>query len=176
MHYFSNYNLQIMKKSLLFIASIVLTIGAQAQSVGPATINAAGGSGTAGGNNFDYSIAEMTVVSTATTTDKVFTQGVLQPHQLIADAVSDATLLSQNFSIFPNPANTFLNIKSTNIDNTLGDITLLDATGKTVYKINNPVLNNGVFVIDMQAYPMGNYILNIADKNYKHAVKVTKVN
>ena len=78
-------NLYILKNKLFFTSIFLLLINinnVKAQSITPSVINASGYSGTISGQVFDWSIGEMTLVSTYTGSTLIVTQGLLQPYML----------------------------------------------------------------------------------------------
>lgn len=148
-----------------------------AQSVGPATLNAAGGSAAVSGNTHEWSVGEMVLVHTVSTSGLVVTQGILQP-MLQVTGINDHLAL-EGMSIYPNPASDQLNIKF-NLDRSL-DITLklTDISGREQYlkKIKN---HNGLALItmDFKAYAAGAYMLQVITtdkiKTYTNTFKVVK--
>lgn len=91
-----------MKKVLLLFGCWAGTGIAQAQSIGLSTINAAGNSIIAGGNTYEWSVGEMTVVSTFTNASLIVTQGVLQP-SISSTGVDDVQKTILGLRVLPNP-------------------------------------------------------------------------
>lgn len=92
-----------MKK--IFLSALLLTSIAfkmNAQNIGPSIINAAGGSANIGSATHEFSIGEMAVVHTASTSNIVVTHGVLQP-LMKATSIKDADFFKQFLSLYPNP-------------------------------------------------------------------------
>jgi hypothetical protein len=152
------------KKYLALIAALAFCQIIQAQSIGPATINASGGGTVVNGNSFDYSIGEMTVVNTATTANNHYTQGVLQPAVITAESIDNILLSSQLLSVYPNPSHNILNIQT--IDNTdaIASVQLYDALGKVVFsaKYDN---KKSLQTIDMSAMANAYYTLQVSTVN-----------
>lgn len=169
-----------MKTLQIVLATLLMTalsyIGS-AQSIGPATLNAAGGSTAVSGNTYEWSVGEMVLVHTVSTSGLVVTQGILQP-MLQVTGIKDQLAL-EGMSIYPNPASDQLNIKF-NLDRNL-DITLklTDISGREQYlkKIKN---HNGSALITMnfKAYAAGAYMLQVITtdkiKTYTNTFKVIK--
>ncbi|MBC7552440.1 MAG: T9SS type A sorting domain-containing protein [Taibaiella sp.] len=103
-----------MKRNIL-IAGVLVSFAtaplARAQSIWPSTLNATGGSTTVSGVQLEWSVGEMALVSTFSTSSIVVTQGVLQTR--LSGAVNEVTptSLGDYLTIFPNPANTVVNIQ-----------------------------------------------------------------
>ncbi len=83
---------------ILFSAALKMN----AQSIGPSIINAAGGSANVGSAIHEFSIGEMAVVHTASTSNIVITHGVLQP-VMKTTSIKDADFFKQFLSLYPNP-------------------------------------------------------------------------
>src|SRR5579872_3970180 len=121
-----------MKKTIFLIPFIMLaTITVHAQSIGPSTINAMGHSGTIGTQEFDWSVGEMTMVSTFIASNIIVTQGVLQPYDGPTRVVNNS-LLAQQLQVFPNPATSIVNLQYiSSVQGTLS-YRLLDLSGKVI--------------------------------------------
>src|SRR5688572_21995377 len=92
-----------MKKKILILCSVCLcTSPAWSQSIGPSTINAAGGSAAISGNTHEFSIGEL-LIETATGANIVVTQGVLQPSPKPL-GIDDTDFFADHLNNFPNPA------------------------------------------------------------------------
>ena len=123
-----------MKKVVLLIP--LTLIGAtlvRAQSVGPATVNAAGNSKVIGSNQFDWSVGEMSIVSTFSTPGIVITQGVLQPSETDHTGVP-VTTLNKQLQVFPNPASSVVNLEYDAQSAGILTYDLMDITGKIITK------------------------------------------
>ena len=76
--------------------------------------------------------------------------------------------ITEDFSIFPNPATDFLNVSILNNDWSLGRIDLFDEQGRTVYS-DIVFFDEGenIFTIDIQNLPQGTYIVKVGEKTQK---------
>lgn len=150
-----------MKYIFLTIAGLAFVLGVHAQSVGPVTLNAQGGSATVGGNTFEWSIAEMTLVSTATAPNIVVTQGVLQPMPP-ATGVKDNKYLAENLKVYPIPTQGVLYLEPSFLNGGTLSYLLMDANGKTIAR-REVILNTGHErqSVDMNAFAAGNYMLQV---------------
>jgi len=122
-----------MKKTLMLICFFAWMSGhpdARGQSITPSIINAAGGGGTIGATKFDYSIGELALVSTYTSSSVVITQGVLQNNKNTT-AVNDPGLSGQ-MAVFPNPASTIVNLEYTGSKAGTIHYRLMDILGKVI--------------------------------------------
>ena len=129
-----------MKKIFVLMSVLVWLWGlpnARGQSIKPSTFNAAGGSGTIGSNKFDWSIGEMTMVSTFTGSSVIITQGLLQNNKLGTGV--PALSAGERIQVFPNPANTLVNLQYTTAIQGALSYRLMDMTGRTIINYNAQV-------------------------------------
>jgi len=112
-------------------SSLIGLPNARGQSIGPSTLNATGGTAIAGGNTYDWSVGEMTMVSTFTGSTVIVTQGLLQPDSLHSSGVPSTALL-QHLQVFPNPASSLLNLQMTASAAGTLSYRLMDMAGKVI--------------------------------------------
>ena len=165
-----------MTRTILLIPFALAAItNLQAQTIGPATLNSAGGSKIIGTNEFDWSVGEMTMISTFTTPNVIVTQGILQPSDAMT-GVPQTSLLTDNMQVFPNPATSVITIKySSQATGTL-DYRLIDMTGKTM-------INNTIYVkegindqqVDLTGLACASYILEITAHSLHTETKSYKI-
>ncbi len=159
----------------LFMTS--LNFVGMAQSTGPATLNAAGGSATVSGNTYEWSVGEMVLVNTVSIGAVVVTQGILQP-MLQVTGLKDQLAL-EGISIYPNPASDQLHIKF-NLDRNLDiDLKLTDISGREQH-LEKIKQHNGsaLITLDFKTYAAGIYMLQIATtdqtRQYLNTFKIIK--
>lgn len=151
-----------MKQFILSAAALCLLglPSVRGQSIWPSTINAAGGSATLSGYTFEWSIAEMTLVNTASTSALVVTQGLLQPTTTVT-GVADHSIM-QFVSVYPNPASSTLNINFNSPQKAVLSMRLMDVTGKVLQEKSMDVkmgMNTGQ--VDMSSYAAATYMLQV---------------
>ena len=151
-----------MKRSgLLLPIALLMATGVQAQSVGPSTINATGGTTIIGSNEFEWSVGEMALVSTFTATGIIVTQGILQP----SDGPLDVPVtgeLSQALRVFPNPAADYVNVEYTSVGEGILSCRLLDVAGKEVSNRKITVVKGqAAGQIDVRSLAAANYMLEV---------------
>ncbi len=136
-------------------------ISIRAQSVTPTAINAAGGSGIIGSNEFDWSIGEMTMVSTFTGSSVIVTQGVLQRHESAVVSIPSSEL-SKQLKVFPNPVTSFVNIQYTATQTGLLTYQLFDMTGKRI-KTKAAEVKQGITTVqvDLSGLASASYMLEV---------------
>ena|ERR1700733_7919131 len=121
-----------MKKEILLIPLLLtVSFGVRAQSISPATLNATGGTATISGTEFDWSVGEMTMVSTFINANIIVTQGVLQPTPS-ATSVPNNSLISTQLEVFPNPATSVVNLRYSSQANGSLTYQLMDETGRVI--------------------------------------------
>jgi hypothetical protein len=152
-----------MKRAILLIPLALAAIGsAHAQSTGPGTMNATGSTVVAGGNEFDWSVGEMTMVSTITSASIVVTQGVLQPADAGPSGVKNTSLLATQLQVFPNPATSLVNIQYSSQDagtltykltdmqsKVINTQTIKVAQGTTLEKVNVSELACATYMLEV---------------------------
>lgn len=126
-HQFNSLPVKKISSSFLLITAC---FGTQAQSIGPAMINAAGGSATIGGNIHEYAIATEVLGPVASLT---VTPGPLQPAPTTA-GIADAPGLAAQLLVFPNPAQSTVHIQPSLAAGDELSYTLADAAGKVVLR------------------------------------------
>lgn len=93
-----------MKKRLIMLCIIALLNQVTwAQSVGPSSINASGGSTVVDGNTHEYAIGDVVAGSTYDGPGLVVTQGVLQPVVEDPNSIGQLTIDAAYLNVFPNP-------------------------------------------------------------------------
>jgi hypothetical protein len=133
----------------------------QGQSLNPNVITSSSGGGNLNGDNYYYVIGEMPIVSTDNTANNKYTQGFLQPHITLADAISDQIPIQNNLQIYPNPIENQIEIHLINTSIQIKQILLTDITGKVIKKIISPDFENNTLKIEANDLSIGTYLLRI---------------
>ena len=153
-----------MKRRILLLGTVVAFMGlpmARGQSIWPSTINASGGSANIGGNNYEWSIGEMTMVSTFTTSTIILTQGLLQPGAGTT-GIKDNTLLS-GLQVFPNPSSSVVNIQYNALSEGTLSFRLMDVTGRLLMESSmNMKQGQNTKQLDISNLAVATYMLNIS--------------
>lgn len=144
---------------------------------GQSTLNATGGGGTIGANTYDYSVGEMSLVSTFSSATVIVTQGILQPQPISPTGIQSSAISKDQLQIYPNPGSTIVYIQTSFL--TAGQITvaLLDAIGRELKYYEWPLIN-GIekHAIDMSHLAQGNYFLNVNFNEQQNTYKIQKIN
>ncbi len=163
-----------MKHLILTGATIfVAVLFASAQSIAPSTINATGGSAVLAGNTYEWSVAEMTLINTATASNLVVTQGLLQPNATISSIEENNPLL-KSIKVYPAPTENILNIAPSLPEGSTLTYKLVHINGQIITE-NAAALSAGneLQTIDMSKFANGNYILEVKQTNTKQAYTAT---
>lgn len=168
-------------KHLLICAVLCLSASAYAQPAQyTSTVNAAGGSNNISGNNYEWSVGEMAVVSTGTASNIIVTQGVLQPTQS-AGSVAELSL-SKNVKVYPVPTKSMVYAEYDFVTKGKLDYELTDITGKLVYQGHKEVpAGTGKISVNMEHLPNASYMLQVyftpsSGERSAAAFKLEKIN
>ncbi len=141
-------------------------------------INSAGGSHSFSGGVHEYSIGEMTVISTDRNDDMIITQGLLQIED-VSLGVSEEAFLIQDLSVYPNPTKGKLHIKPSLHKSGVLSLKLYDLLGRIV-------LDSSVYLqtgqeeqeLDLSLLAEATYMLNVefrhGKERYFNSYKVLK--
>jgi len=146
------------KKRILTLLFFTIFYAASAQS----TINITSHTVTIGGVVHDYSIGEMTMVTTEQMQNLIVTQGVLQPSSLLHKKINDD--INSDFidfvKVYPNPTNNLLFVELLDAEN--ATIQLYDALGKTVINTKSTAQKSS---LDLSSFATGTYYLVVSNPN-----------
>ncbi|GEM_PF-337811 len=182
------YQIVLMFKSLImtkFLPLFLFIFGAtinfcQAQVQQAATVNATGGSAQLGGNTYEWSVGEMVLVNTVTTSNLVVTQGLLQPILNTTD-IRHPELSADQLKVYPNPTKDIVFIQPNVKPNTSLTLLVFDISGRAFYR-KTLVLKTGTEVqtVDLGTYAAGNYLLDIvagtSGSTSRNTFKIQKLN
>ena len=141
-------------------------------------INSAGGSHSFSGGVYEYSIGEMTVISTDRNDDIIITQGLLQIED-VSLGVSEEAFLIQDLTVYPNPTKGKLHIKPSLHKSGELSLKLYDLLGRIV-------LDRSVYLytgkeeqeLDLSFLSEATYMLNVefrhGKERYFNSYKVLK--
>ena len=151
------------------------------------TLNVAGNSAKINGMTFEYSIGEMTIVSTEHNANLIVTQGMLQPSSQTNQPQTTPngnTLnnLADQIKVYPNPTQNLLFVETN--ETQIGDYSyqLFDGVGKIVLsQSGQTIIGLNKFSLDLQSIAGGTYYLMLRKlgqsgeaENYSY--KIQKLN
>ena len=147
--------------AIVLLAAFYSPPQAHAQSIGPSTLNAAGGSATISGNTHEYSIGEEILLPTFTSGSLVVTSGVLQPVPFVTEGVENVAVL-HGLEIFPNPVATDLTVAPAFGTRGSLEMVLFDAAGRLVRRTEAPLSTGSERqTIAMEALAASTYMLRL---------------
>lgn len=169
-------------KSNLLISILLCAVihNAKAQSTGPSILNSTGGSATVGTSTFEWSVAEMTVLQTATTGTLTITHGVLQPMEAQPDDTTSITehIASHQLNVYPNPVSDFVILEAKYEGTFSLTFRLLDAAGRILLTETRTFTQHEPHKIDMKNLAVGSYYLQVhtvhAGKQYVNNFRIQK--
>ncbi len=172
-----------MKQILLSISFLLSITQIYAQSIGPETINSSGNRIEIGSNTYEWSVGEMVLVHTASGSNFVVTQGILQPLIIEEDTtenIGNLKLTHNQLNIFPNPADKAVFLKPNLKPNTQLTVNLYDIHSRHLLKKEFFLLNgNEQQTISLEGIAVGVYMLEVhtteREKHFKNAYKINKV-
>ncbi|NVO19043.1 MAG: T9SS type A sorting domain-containing protein [Bacteroidetes bacterium] len=120
-----------MKKKFLLFSFLLAVFWSSAQMVKPFIVNSTGGSGNIAGNVYDWSFAEMTIISTMGSSNLIVTSGIMQPIDPNV-GTEELPVAKGTINVFPNPVSDILNLETNFNDPGKLSYQLVDMTGKQI--------------------------------------------
>lgn len=121
---------------------------------------ATGGDASGTGGSASYSAGQVVYTSASGGTG-TSNQGVQQPFEFFGIGISENNDITLSMSVFPNPAESIVNLHVENLKSENLSFQLYDATGKllTLQKISLALTT-----LPMQKYAAGQYLLTVSDQ------------
>lgn len=151
-------------KRVLLMSLLLLFVGGyiRGQSITPFTINSAGGTANIGLNTYEWSVAEMTVVHTAASSNIIVTQGMLQPMPTGSTGIEKPLTLYQNLQVYPNPTSRIVYLQYNLSSNGIIMYNLQNVSGKLIQSKKVAVgEHSGKLQIDMDGIANATYMLSV---------------
>jgi len=151
-----------MKKSIVLSFMLLsVTHYIRGQGIAPSTLNVTGGSKVIAGYTYEWSIGEMTLVNTASASNVIVTQGVLQPKET-PNGIKDEHVLGNALRVFPNPSSGIVNLQYNLPGGGTLTYMLQDVAGKLIQRNEIPVIaGQGKTAIDLTRLANATYMLYI---------------
>ncbi len=149
---------------LFFTVGIFFSAFSFAQSVTPSTLNVTGGTNIFTFYRFEWSFGEATAIETLNSSANIIvTAGVLQPGTDNPATVNNNTAWGkEEIKIYPNPTQGVLKIDFLSKQQGKVSMTLLDESGKLITRKQFDYFGTGgTQLLDLTAYPSGQYFLDI---------------
>ena len=174
-----------MKRNFLYAGLLFAVLGAttaHGQSIFPSTLNATGGTARIGTKEFEWSVGEIALVSTFTTSSIVVTQGVLQTNfGPKVTEVPGTTNLGDYLQIFPNPTSDAINIRYNAANDGVIEIRFIDMAGRLISAQKSDVKqganNQKIDIAHLAAatYMLEVYVTSTGGKTEATAYKIQKL-
>lgn len=145
-----------MKKSIIYLFSLAISISLSAQSIQNEVVSAAGESSSSTSFNVDYTVGEPVIELTSSTNFNV-SQGFHQP-SLYVTAIEDVEL--SDIICYPNPVNDNLVVEIPSSYTNAFVYTIYDLSGKI---LSTETIQSGSNIIDMKHFAVGNYLLQVTE-------------
>ncbi len=160
-----------MKRNLLLIGLLAAVTGvpmARGQSIWPSTLNATGGYAYISGNEYEWSVGEIALVSTYTTSSIIVTQGLLQTN--LGTPVNGNAVISPSFGnqlqVFPNPASSILNVQFNSTNEGALELKLMDMAGRVIQTQKSDVKQGlNAHKLDINTLSAATYMLQVIYKS-----------
>lgn len=167
--------MNMMKKTILIILSLVVITTVKAQTVTPVVLANDGGYAPLSNGSISWSIGEP-VSETYTGTNNILTMGFHQPEltliNMMQEQGEDVKIL-----VFPNPVKEVLSVNLKGLNYGKYTIELNDAIGKLIYRSETNVTEDSyIFQLKVNETAAGNYFLRVSNTSFTKTVKITKVN
>ena len=158
-----------MKRKLLCLIMVVglYSYSIQSQSLTPTVISSSGGYYTSTNARLSFTVAEMTMVKTFTSTGNILTQGFQQPENVLV-SVNDPEVISEDVIVYPNPTSGKLSVCYLGYNNFETIINIYNLLGQKVYSIPfSEKKGQNTINLDINYFNQGIYLLELKTKNIK---------
>jgi hypothetical protein len=150
-----------MKKKFLLYCGLASAGYSWSQSIALSTFNSSGATAVHSSGIYDWSIGEMALVSTFSTSNLIVTQGLLQIEPLNV-SVKDDPIPPLGIQVFPNPCQDAIYISSELKTDGKMTYNLIDVLGKTILTGElNVVSGSQKQQVPVSTLIAGNYLLQI---------------
>lgn len=159
-----------MKKRMFFLVLVMGFAGIfnlQAQTLSPTVISSSGGYYSAGGASLSFTVAEMTMVQTFSSTGNILTQGFQQPEDY-GVGITETPVLSGDVLIYPNPSSGNFVLSFNSFENSETTINMYNLVGQVVMtKSVSQVKGLNTVNFDIRDFSQGIYMLELTLANSK---------
>ncbi len=158
-----------MKKLYLFFATLLISIGANAQSLNPQVLASSGDSYASIGNKLDWTLGEI-VTETYIYGGEILTQGFQQANFLFTSI--EETAENNEITIFPNPFSDIINVNTGEYKGL--QLMIYDLNGSVL--IEKKVAKSNI-QLDFSSFSPGLYFMRLSDgQKEMKVIKIQKIN
>lgn len=158
-----------MKNKFLILTVMLGICGltAMSQSLSPTVVSSSGGFYSNGSGMLSFTVAEMTMVQTFTSSGNFLTQGFQQPEDL-ANGVIETPVASGNVLISPNPTTGSFTISFVSYNNIETSLKLYNMLGQIIMsKPVSQITGQNTVNFDISTLSQGIYMLELTTANSK---------
>lgn len=154
-----------MRKNYIFLVTLVACLFFK-PAISQTSMNAGSNAAQLNNQHYEYSIGEMTIVTTVKTPEITLTQGFHQPHLIIENYTESEIVKGSPFledlKVYPNPTENILFIEFISTETSAISYQLYDAASRMIinkYDYQRKGINK--FSIDLTSFAAGTYFLII---------------
>jgi len=143
------------------MSGIVFSFSGRAQTLSPCVVSSAGGYYTSASASLSFTVAEMTMVQTFTSTGNILTQGFQQPEDLSV-GIPQSEISLNDYLIYPNPTSGTFTLEFNSASENPVTIKLFNLVGQEILT-NNFSASSGInkISLDISNLSQGIYMLEI---------------
>ena len=150
-----------MKKNLVSVGILLLVFSVSySQSLSPTLLSSQSGSDTSKTMVLDWTLGE-SFIETISDKDTMFSQGFIQPYLESTKVIQ----MVDDVLIFPNPVDTYLNVRLLSNDDENGDVSIdiYNVNGSIIKQFKNGFSLTKSLQLDISDLPSGIYMVRISD-------------
>lgn len=165
-------------KAILKLLFLIMPAAVFAQSLSPTVISSSGGYYASANTSLSFTVAEMTMVQTFSSSSNILTQGFQQPEDMVVN-IPETPGSTEDMMIFPNPTNGQFNLtfSSNSIENNI--IKLYDLLGQVVLtKDVSQLTGMNTVSFDISNLSQGIYMIQLITMNAQgeRQTNISKIN
>jgi hypothetical protein len=153
-------------KQSIFLLFMLCSLGIQAQSIAPQSVNSAGVKMTQSNGSLSFTVGELVVLQQFDANGNSLGGGFTNSSTISTTVLSvqepDAAVLQ--VSVFPNPTTDLVQIQIKDASIEEMNLELTDLSGKTLYSAQYRLMNQ-IIGINTATYPSGVYLLTLKKTN-----------
>jgi len=163
-------------KLLLLTAGLFLSLASYSQTLSPTVISSSGGFFSSASASLSFTVAEMTMVQTFTTSGNILTQGFQQPEDYSV-GISESDITANDFIIYPNPTSGAFTIEFNTANGNTATVRLFNPLGQLVLTSNYAVLQGiNKVSFDISSFSQGIYLLELSNGKSNEVPVLKKIN
>jgi len=163
-------------KLLLLTAGFFLSLAGYSQTLSPSVISSSGGYFSSASASLSFTVAEMTMVQTFTTSGNILTQGFQQPEDYSV-GIAESDIAANDLIIYPNPTNGAFTIEFNAVNGNNATVRLFNPLGQLVMTGNYEVLQGiNKISFNISSFSQGIYLLELSNDKSNGTPILKKIN